>query len=442
MYEDQIGLFDWKKSFVGKLNYVHFDGPAANNKRIIVSSENNVLASINSRTGNLIWRRVLERSNNTIDKLLHFSDNLLSLSERGRFLRSWDPASGNIIWEKTFSVDGSSEESLARGLKSADAVVSDKHTENVFVIAGNNIKAFSIASGKEIWSKEGTGNLFGLMFHGDNLYTVGSQNEKVFMQKLNIEKGNEENSHAVVAPWLFHKETSCVFITNVVICADPVEKIVHTLKLQSEGISVQSTSISSLSSLDVRNIDKLTLYLPHSLSIARTEFVMKLTDKHSVLLKLDKESSISLLKEYNEEMLFHTSSIGGDVLLMTAGLSGSSMELKCYNIDTMSEVEDMKQTLSFPVHHGKPVNIYTHFFLRKDNTIGYRVLTIFEDYSVTLSQHTGRIFWTREESLACITAVEMVELPVSPQQANFEALQREFGYHHDGKRKILDVTYY
>jgi hypothetical protein len=433
LYEDQIGLFDWKKSFVGKLNYVNFDGSAANNKRIIVSSENNVLASINSRTGDLIWRRVLERSNNTIDKLLHFSDKLISLSGRGKFLRSWDPASGNIIWEKTFAVD----ESLERY---TDAVVSDKYTENVFVIAGKNIKAFSIASGKEIWSKEETRNVFGLMIHIDSLYTVGNENGKVFMQKLNIKTGKEENSHVVAAPWLFQKERSCIFITDVVVCADPLEKMLHTLQLQSEGIFVQSTSIASLSSQDVINIDKLTLYLPHSLYSAQREFVLKLTSRHSMLLKLDEESSLLLLKEYKEEVLFHTSSIGGDVLLMTAIISGSSVELNCYNIDQMSEVEDMKQTLSFPVHHGKPVSIYTHFFLRKDNTIGYRLLTIFEDYSITLSQHTGRMFWTREESLASITAVEMVELPVSPQQANFEALQREFGYHHDGEQNIFNAN--
>ena len=436
LYEDQIGLFDWRKSFVGKINYVHFDGSAANNKRIIVSSEENVLAALNSRTGNLIWRRVLERSNNTIDKLLHFSDNLISLSGRGKFLRSWDPASGNIIWEKTLEVGESLQDNnLASGLTTVDAVISETHPENIYVMAGNNIKAFSIASGKEIWSKNETRNLFGLTFHINNLFTVGTQDNRIFMQKLNIEEGNEENIKTTVAPWIFNKETSCIFISNVLICADPVEKILHKLHFQSEGISVDSSPISSLSSHDIRNVDHLMLYLPHSLTITqgRKEFILQLSHKHSLLLKLDKDNSILLLKEYNEDMLFHTSSIGGDVLLMTAKLSGSSMTLECFNIETMSTLEDMKQTLSFPTHHGKPTNIYIHFFLRKDATIGYRVLTIFEDYSITLSQHTGRIFWTREESLASITAVEMVELPVSPQQANFEALQSEFGYHHDGK---------
>ncbi|XP_028413058.1 ER membrane protein complex subunit 1-like [Dendronephthya gigantea] len=438
LYEDQIGFFDWRKRFVGKLNYVNFDGSAANNKRIIVSSEENVLAALNSRTGNLIWRRVLERSNNTIDKLLYFSETLISLSGHGKFLRSWDPANGNIIWENTFGVDESlMKKPLARGLKSVDAIVSDEHTQNVFAMAGNNVKAYSIASGKEIWVKEETLDryLFGLMFNDDSLFTLGSQNDEIFMQKLNIETGKEENVHTVVVPWLFHKETSCIFISNVLMCADPVEKILHTLQLQSEGISVQSTQISSLSSKVLKNVEKLTLYLPHSLSItqSRRECVLQLSEKHSMLLKLNEDNSIVLLQEYNEEMLFHTSSFGAEVLLMTATLSTSGMELKCYNGDTMSEIEDMVQTLSFPSHHGKPVNIFTHFFLRKDNSIGYRVLTIFEDYSVSLSQHTGRIFWTREESLASITAVEMIELPVSPQQANFEALQREFGYHHDGK---------
>lgn len=435
LYEDQIGLFDWRKSFVGKLNYVHFDGSPANNKRIIVSSEENVLAALNSRTGNLIWRRVLERSNNTIDKLLHVSDNLISLSGRGKFLRSWDPASGNIIWENTLAVDESFQE-RASGLKSVDVVASNELTDNIFVMAGNNIKAFSIASGKEIWSKEESRNLFGLMFHVDNLFTVGNEDDKIFMQKLNMKTGNEETSHTMVAPWLLHKETSCIFISNILICADPVEKIIHTLQLQSEGITVQSTLISMLSSMDIQDVDKLTLSLPHSLSIvqSRREFILRLSDKHSMLLKVDKENSISLLKEYNQELLFQTSSIGGDVLLMTAALSENSMELKCHNIDTMTEAEGMRQTVSFPAHHGKPISLYTHFFLRKDHTIGYRVLTMFQDYSISLLQHTGRIFWTREESLATITAVEMIELPVSPRQANFEALQREFGYHHDGKR--------
>ena len=442
LYEDQIGFFDWKKRFVGKLNYVHFDGSAANNKRIIVSSEENVLAALNSRTGNLIWRRVLERGNNTFDKLLHFSDTLISLSGRGKFLRSWDPASGNIIWENTFGVDESLvKKPLARGLKTVDAIVPDEHTQNVFAMAGNNIKAYSIASGKEVWVKEETLDryLFGLMFNDDSLFALGSENDEIFIQKLNRKTGKEENFHTVVVPWLFHEETSCIFITNVLICANPVEKIVHTLQLQSEGISVQSTLISSLSSKVVKNVEKLTLYLPHSLSITqiRRECVLQLSEKHSMLLKLNKDNSIVLLKEYDEEMLFHTSFFGVEVLLMTATLSSSGMELKCYNGDTMSEIKDMEQTLSFPSHHGKPVNLFTHFFLRKDNSIGYRVLTIFEDYSISLSQHTGRIFWTREESLSSITAVEMIELPVSPQQANFEALQREFGYHHDGKRNIL-----
>ena len=124
LYEDQIGLFDWKKSFVGKIKYVHIDSSTANSKRVIVSTEANVLAALNSRTGNLIWRRVLERSNNTVNKLLHFSDHLISLSSRGRFLRSWEPATGNLVWEANVlpsaSIDseageGENREVLANG---------------------------------------------------------------------------------------------------------------------------------------------------------------------------------------------------------------------------------------------------------------------------------------------------------------------------------------
>lgn len=445
LYEDQIGLFDWKRSFVGQIKYVHFDGSTANNKRVLVSSEANVLAALNSRTGSLIWRRVLERSNNTVDKLLHLSDHLISLSGHGRFLRSWEPATGNLIWETNVFSSGIPREAetqneglFSRGFGSVDCIFSDNKAESVVVMAENKLKAFSVETGAELWSNvDPSVNIYLVALHNekDKLFTFGIKNDaELIMQKINAKSGEIDYGHTVDASWLSLPETSCIFIADAVVCADPSDNVIHSLKLESSRVSVTSTQFSSLL-IDTALISELKLYLPHSPSIqhSRREFVLQLSKTHSMLLKLDSDLSITLLKEFLEETLLFSSAVGDDFLIMSATISSHSALLNCYNMNSMTEIKQISQTVNFVKHHGKPVSIYTHFFSKKDNTIGYRVMVLSQDHSISLVQHNGRVLWTREESLASITAVEMVELPVSPKQANFEALRKEFGYYHDGK---------
>lgn len=450
LYEDQIGLFDWKKSFVGKIKYVHIDSSSANSKRVIVSTEANVLAALNSRTGNLIWRRVLERSNNTVNKLLHFSDHLISLSSHGRFLRSWEPATGNLIWEANVlpsaSIDSEAGETengqvFARGLGLVDCILPDKNVERVVVMAENQLKAFSVDTGVELWTHNSTSEvkLVGLFNDMDKLFILGIKSDvELLIQKLNMKSGKVEHGHSVSVPWITSPTAYCVFIASTVVCAEQSNNVIHSLKLENDKISMATTPFSSLL-IDTSLISNLKLYLPYLPSIKhiRKEFVLQLSNTHSLLVRLEPDLSVTSIKEFQKETLFYSSIIGDDPIIMTATVTDDSVQLNCYNMDSMNEIEETSQTTNFLEHSGNPVSIHTHFYPRKDNAIGYRVLALFQDNSLSMVQRTGRLSWTREESLASVTAVEMVELPVSPKQANFEALQREFGYHHDGKKKVL-----
>ena len=71
-------------------------------------------------------------------------------------------------------------------------------------------------------------------------------------------------------------------------------------------------------------------------------------------------------------------------------------------------------------------------FKRKDGVTGLRALVINEDHSLLMAQHSGAISWTREEALSNIRSVEMVDLPVSENQAKMED---EFGS-REGKSRI------
>lgn len=138
LYEDQIGKFDWyvysmyewfqlknkfiihrKHDFVGKLKNAFFDGVSYQDKnfgdRIIVATEQNVLAALNVRTGDILWRKIMEKDIRGSIQYLHvtqtdknelthsgeFNDNdIITVSGTNpAMVRGWNPNTGHIIWE-------------------------------------------------------------------------------------------------------------------------------------------------------------------------------------------------------------------------------------------------------------------------------------------------------------------------------------------------------
>uniref|UniRef100_A0AAZ3SF61 ER membrane protein complex subunit 1 n=1 Tax=Oncorhynchus tshawytscha TaxID=74940 RepID=A0AAZ3SF61_ONCTS len=76
-----------------------------------------------------------------------------------------------------------------------------------------------------------------------------------------------------------------------------------------------------------------------------------------------------------------------------------------------------------------PPQLYVHAFLKKDDSVGYRVLVQTQDHALTFIQQPGRVVWTREEALADVVTMEMVDLPLTGTQAELEG---EFGKKADG----------
>ena len=91
--------------------------------------------------------------------------------------------------------------------------------------------------------------------------------------------------------------------------------------------------------------------------------------------------------------------------------------------------------------HGEAENAIVYLFNKKENELGYRVLLATTDHAVSLIQFPGRIMWSREEALADVTAVDVVELPFSPSQQNFETLQEEFGVHYINSPYIVIIMH-
>uniref|UniRef100_A0A3Q3IDY2 EMC1 first beta-propeller domain-containing protein n=1 Tax=Monopterus albus TaxID=43700 RepID=A0A3Q3IDY2_MONAL len=53
VFEDQVGKFDWRQQYVGKVRFSHFDIHVQSSKKVLLATEKNVFAALNTRTGEL-----------------------------------------------------------------------------------------------------------------------------------------------------------------------------------------------------------------------------------------------------------------------------------------------------------------------------------------------------------------------------------------------------
>lgn len=102
-----------RQNYIGKIDYGFFDvtGP----DKIIVSTEENTIAAINTKSGALLWRRILEDSTRGDIKLCYInsdpksiqstslSDNVIDVITVSGYnpalVRGWNTNTGNLEWE-------------------------------------------------------------------------------------------------------------------------------------------------------------------------------------------------------------------------------------------------------------------------------------------------------------------------------------------------------
>lgn len=455
LYADQVGLFDWRQSYIGKVKFSFFDVSTHSSKRLFVGTESNVIAALNSRTGGILWRQVLEESEEVLDTLLYRENVLVSSSSAGKFIRSWDTGNGALLWEAI----GSSASSSIKKAKNSPftgwnglqtALVEEKENELVVSLAFNVIKAFALQDGSEKWSVDNSGqtaDYFGFQHSNGRLNLVGIQNDvDIVIQELNVENGQMKGERRIGAPWVSNG-ASCVFVKkSSLVCAETFSNSIHIISLTDESAPVKTISLASLG----LGVEELSQGKPSLQSFGsysnswdeRSEFLLKLSDTHQLILNLHNDHSIAFMTKFTEQSLLRAAVLGNKAILVSiTPVTDESLELKCYDLDNKKDLPDMTQKAVL-VDHGEPEDAVVYLFTKKENELGYRVFLATTDHAVSLLQFPGRIMWSREEALAEVTAVEVVELPFSPSQANFETLQEEFGAHPNGKMAQLGCANY
>ncbi|XP_021798972.2 ER membrane protein complex subunit 1 isoform X7 [Papio anubis] len=453
VYEDQVGKFDWRQQYVGKLKFASLEF-SPGSKKLVVATEKNVIAALNSRTGEILWRHVDKgTAEGAVDAMLLHGQDAITVSNGGRIMRSWETNIGGLNWEIT--LDSGSFQAL--GL-----VGLQESVRYIAVLKKTTLALHHLSSGHLKWVEHLPESD---SIHYQMVYSYGSgvvwalgvvPFSHVNIVKFNVEDGEIVQQVRVSTPWLQHLSGACGVVDEaVLVCPDPSSRSLQTLALETEWelrqIPLQSLDLEFGSGFQPRVLPTQ----PNPVDASRAQFFLHLSPSHYALLQYH-YGTLSLLKNFPQTALVSFATTGEKTVAAVMACrnevqkpsnsedgsmgsfpekSSSKDSLACFNqtytinlylVETGRRLLDTTITFSLEQSGTRPERLYIQVFLKKDDSVGYRALVQTEDHLLLfLQQLAGKVvLWSREESLAEVVCLEMVDLPLTGAQAELEG---EFG---------------
>ncbi|KAK4519912.1 uncharacterized protein ATC70_010156 [Mucor velutinosus] len=394
IYENQAGLFDWHHTWVGHPR----EAVKLDNNHIAVYSERNIIASLNTHTGAVEWRQVLD---NQLDHFAATEAGILTISSNPERAQFWNNTNGQLIWEQTPAEN--------EGYGNTKPIVWDNGDVAVFVDRTKLIRLSK--DGKELWT-----------------WTREANEAQVFERLRAFERG--DLIYVVVEP--NDDSRSPFFLINVIYattgetsstfkipCGANYEDVTYTgdyLLWTEEDVlkwtpinkkDISSVSIKSL----VKSLPTADKFVPSKISL----FGGDDAQLGSFILSTEFED--------DEETLF-SASVLVDIQEKTLKLSEYYGEYTAYGgadffkQSTIRAVKSGPQELKVQaVPEGKEFKIKHDFSLSGDiNYIKlismdpFRLFVVTDGSSVFLYNESS-IVWSREEALSGIAASEFLDLP-------------------------------
>ncbi|KAF6210275.1 hypothetical protein GE061_013379 [Apolygus lucorum] len=352
LYEDQVGKFDWKLSFIGDVIHskIELDGKTP---KVYVATESNVVAAINAKNGDIIWRHLLESGEEGVIQTLYVGNEVVTVSGSGPFMvRGWNKSSGLQLYE------WSSPATLPK--------------EGMWTVDQHKVYQVRVGSN----SAELTG------FHAKSGNPAGS-------------------TKTITSSWMSSPER-CTLLDGALSCLSAEGNGVTTMMLGD--LSVKSGALTSGPGVVGMS------------SIGQGVFIGKAAEQSKVAVFDTTETLVSADVPSKSAVTVHKSA-GGTVLVQV------SKDPKSPGLDVEYTVMETKKKLKFTLTHrfslARPLYVSAFCNLGTDGEPNCLALVSMEDEAVCLIQ-TGKLLWVREEALANVIGVELVDLPVSDEEAALE----------------------
>ncbi|KAF2286963.1 hypothetical protein GH714_036356 [Hevea brasiliensis] len=216
LYEDQVGLMDWHQQYIGKVKDAVFHTQKTGRKRVVVSTEENVIASLDLRHGEIFWRHVLG-SNDAIDRIdIALGKYVITLSSEGSILRAWNLPDGQMVWESFLKGPNHSKSLLL-------VPTSLKVEDNVIIVFGKGgLHAVSSIRGEILWQKDFAAESFEVQhviqpLGSDIIYVVGFVGSSQFnVYQMNAKNGELLKHESAALSGGFSGEVSLVSSNTLV----------------------------------------------------------------------------------------------------------------------------------------------------------------------------------------------------------------------------------
>ncbi|XP_057553995.1 ER membrane protein complex subunit 1 isoform X3 [Hippopotamus amphibius kiboko] len=413
VYEDQVGKFDWRQQYVGKLKFASLEF-SPGSKKLVVATEKNVIAALNSRTGEILWRHVDKgTAEGAVDAMLLYGQDAITVSNGGRIMRSWETNIGGLNWEVT--LDSVSFQAL--GL-----VGLQESVRYIAVLKKTTLALHHLSTGHLKWVEHLPESD---SIHYQMMYSYGSgvvwalgvvPSSHVNIVKFNVEDGEIVQQVRVSTPWLQSLTGACGVVDEaVLVCPDPSSWSLQTLALETEWelrqIPLQSLDLEFASGFQPRVLPTQ----PNPVDPSRAQFFLQLSPSHYALVHYN-HGILSLLKDFPQTALVSFATTGEKTVAAVVtcrneaqkpsssedGSTGSFPEksgpqdsLACFNqtytinlylVETGRRLLDTTITFGLEQHGTRPERLYIQVFLKKDDSVGYRALVQTEDHLLLFLQ--------------------------------------------------------
>ncbi|KAJ8751721.1 hypothetical protein K2173_025893 [Erythroxylum novogranatense] len=403
IYEDQVGLMDWHQQYIGKVKGAVFHTQKTGRKRVIVSTEENVIACLDLRHGEIFWRHVLG-GNDAIDGIdVAMGRYVITLSSGGSTLRAWNLPDGQMVWESFLQGPINSKSTLLVPIN----LKVDKDSV-IFVFGKGSVHAVSCLHGDVLWKKDFPDDSFQVkqvvqVVGTDSTYVVGFAGLSQFhAYQINARNGELIKHRSAVFSGGFSGEISLVS-SFALVALDSSGSSLVVVNFQDE-ISFQKTDIRDL----VDDFVGMAVILPSKLT---GMFCLK-TNNHVVFIRVIDEGMLELVDKINNRMAVSDalpiSESQNAFAIVQQGISDIHLSVKLasdWNLDLLKESVKMDQQRGFVD------KLFINNYVRTDRSHGFRALLVMEDHSLLLVQQ-GEVVWCREDGLASIIDVTTSELPV------------------------------
>ncbi|XP_062126343.1 ER membrane protein complex subunit 1 isoform X1 [Drosophila sulfurigaster albostrigata] len=371
LYEDQIRKFDWRSTHVGAVKQVHVDLNHFQ-PRVLLSTHEQVVASLCPKSGEIIWRQVLEQKARGDIKLLQVSgfsddssdtaaapvgshlgfDMLTIQGHAPALVRGWNTNIGTIEWEWSI------------------IPLNTERAQDALWFYSNSVLYHVVP----VWRS----HLEVTAYFATSGHTTGTTSK-------------------IMAAWI--KADSCLLSGTYFVCQDGKQLI----------------------SLDL--LAKSTQVIATSLEAEPTEKIEALAGLNGVLIANKKLVSVNKDQAVCPELSSASYVLGSfnyRKVVAYADLADGNLKINAVYLDNCSPVPELQMSLAFAEHYGTP-SLHSFDCKLKRNGDGKSCLFLFGTSAESIvAVQQGRVRWAREESLANVIDTQFIDLPLADTEGTLE----------------------